>query len=426
MHSDEYFPGLGTLATSSKECQCLSETWHIGLDNYITSSKGDTRSYQILLSDFYPVGMSYNYLVLISDCDGGEEAEVHFDKVDLGTCGGGGEESCVRYKPGHTVSVPEGWGGDMSPHSQTDDAKVRVMIWQAEYAPFYDSGWNVLSAYRNSYMTFAHGVKAVPKRVKVLYRADPSDCMGALCDEKVLFEGVGFAHADDTDAYREYGGALFAVDSTEVRVWAPDRSVPSSAEVSAGLVFIDNGWGHPSGSSSIYAQGGEVRVLVWKEDDEFMMADEKLVHVNLQDLNEPPEPQSLWIQVDENIAEGEFLGEIGVEDDQGRDAITFELVRGNIFNAVRFDDGLVYVANATVFNYEFLEFQSHHIILEILVSDGFNNVATSVAISVQDVNDIPVIIPPFEREIIEGSPNNAMVGLSVEATDEDAYQVRSK
>ena len=48
--------------------------------------------------------------------------------------------------------------------------------------------------------------------------------------------------------------------------------------------------------------------------------------------------------------------------------------------------------------------------------------STEVIINVLDANDLPVLLPPFEREIIEGSPHNAIVGDPIEAVEEDEFQ----
>jgi hypothetical protein len=242
------------------------------------------------------------------------------------------------------------------------------MAWEAATLPAFDSGWFALQAYKRTSSDIYHNMQRIPGRVKVIYRADTSNCQGNLCPDDISFEGHGSAQADDFNPIREYGGVLFAVYNDYVRVWAPDRSnIQNTA--TAKLVSVGDGWGSVTGEHDLQASDGFARVMLWEDglDNSLAMSDESLIEIKLSNMNERPIVSALVVDVKENVGVGHVIGSITVEDDQGPEALTIQIVDGNIFDAVVLNNGVITVKNPVVFNYEFLKPQNHQIRLDILI-----------------------------------------------------------
>jgi hypothetical protein len=124
--------------------------------------------------------------------------------------------------------------------------------------------------------------------------------------------------------------------------------------------------GAVTGEHDIQAGDGFVRVLLWQDELDSGLAtlDESLLQVAVSNVNERPAPSSLEVHVPENVKKGYVVGSMSVEDDQGQEALTFEITNGNLFDAIAYNNGIITVNNASVFNYEFLSFQDHQIRLK--------------------------------------------------------------
>ncbi len=193
--NDATFPGFASV--ENRHCECLITSLWPSAPVYKVG--GEWQRYKLLLPDYYPVGKVYSHLVLVSDCDGTSLAsgvsDISFSNILLtGSCGN--PVSCVREGRGHIMNLPRGWGDASSPHQQKNEGEVRVMAWEAETLPAFDSGWFALQAYKRSSSDIYHNMGFSPGRVKVMYRADPSNCLGSLCADDITFEGHGSAQAD--------------------------------------------------------------------------------------------------------------------------------------------------------------------------------------------------------------------------------------
>ncbi len=118
----------------------------------------------------------------------------------------------------------------------------------------YDSGWFTMSsqAGASSFQQRTHGLGAYPSKVLVLVRATSGNNNG------YIFEATGSGQGDDDDSHN-YGGLIYAYNTSNVRLWAPDRNNDSSG---GRIISVWDGWGGEVNSQQ--STSASVRVLCWR------------------------------------------------------------------------------------------------------------------------------------------------------------------
>ncbi len=122
--------------------------------------------------------------------------------------------------------------------------------------PEFDSGWFIMESQAgvNSFKEITHDLGVYPSHVKVLVKAIDGNNSG------FIFEGTGSQGENDDETNQQYGGVIFAYDSTRVRIWAPD--VNNGANTTGRMISVHDGWGGEANTQA--SQTAEVKVLVWK------------------------------------------------------------------------------------------------------------------------------------------------------------------
>ncbi|HLN53778.1 MAG TPA: cadherin domain-containing protein [Lentimicrobium sp.] len=148
------------------------------------------------------------------------------------------------------------------------------------------------------------------------------------------------------------------------------------------------------------------------------------VTVNITQNNNPPVINAQNFQINENSPVGAIVGQVLASDpDQGQ-SLTFSIISGNNSNAFNLSStGVLTVANPTALNYE----TGNMFSLVIMVADNGNPVLTAQAqinISVNNVNDAPIVVPGQSFQVLSTSPNGTIVG-TVQYEDEDSGQTAS-
>ncbi|HPF65789.1 cadherin domain-containing protein, partial [Lentimicrobium sp.] len=152
------------------------------------------------------------------------------------------------------------------------------------------------------------------------------------------------------------------------------------------------------------------------------MASQALITISLNDISEPPVvyPQSFTIE--ENLSNGQFVGEIEAYDPDSGNNLQFEIISGNTDNAFRIHpiNGQLFVRNSAAINFE----ENPVFSLLVRVSDS-DNLATeeTITIIVADSNEPPETYN-FSFYAEYSSPEGTLVGV-IEATDPDQGQLLS-
>ncbi|MGV8114403.1 MAG: cadherin domain-containing protein [Lentimicrobium sp.] len=150
------------------------------------------------------------------------------------------------------------------------------------------------------------------------------------------------------------------------------------------------------------------------------MSAQAIITISLNDINEPPVvyPQSFFIE--ENLSNGQFVGQIEAYDPDNGDNLQFGIISGNTDNAFRIHpaNGQLFVSNSAAINYE----ENPVFSLLVRVSDR-DNLATenTITIIVSDSNEAPETYN-FSFYADYASPEGTLVGV-FEATDPDQGQL---
>lgn len=164
---------------------------------------------------------------------------------------------------GFLINIPWNYGGGTNAQqSLSGDVQVSVA---KDQAPDYDSGWFLMRAQSKgsgrlaSYMERAHGLGALPSRVKVLVR-----CRGSgTSNDGFVMEGMATAQTDDAGGGR-HGGVVYVFSDKTVRLWAPEASTGTAG---GRMWTVSEGWA--ASTSATYSSGGDVadvRVMAWSTE----------------------------------------------------------------------------------------------------------------------------------------------------------------
>lgn len=124
------------------------------------------------------------------------------------------------YTTGYVININKGWGGPKNAESLRD-ASVRVIL-RPSRPPDFDSAWFEMKSNdpNLSYKEVPHmlngTVDMTYAQVKVVYRSKKTGSV----HEAFEFLGTGSQQSDASGG--QYGGLLYAWDSTVVRIWAPN------------------------------------------------------------------------------------------------------------------------------------------------------------------------------------------------------------
>ena len=309
---------------------------------------------------------------------------------------------------GYSVFAGEGWGGNSQPQYSTH-VDVRILAWTADPAPDFDSLYFSMTAGVQAYTEVFHGLGALPERVQVVVTpAYAGSNFG------FLFEGAGMAQADGWSTSTFYGGAVFAYNENYVRVWVPSANPksPDRGSSSGRAISTYNGWGY--GANAAADQYAKVRIKCWRHEvgqDDYTDVD---VVVNV--VEQPPVTASVETALDENPRNRTVVARISASSPSNA-SFQFSIVSGNIGFALAVfpTNGSVYVLNSLMFNFEVRTV----IAVAIRVTDGFMSSFAMLRVNIGNVNDRPILVPGQVVRVAENSPVNALVGKTLNATDED-------
>ncbi|MEO0986771.1 MAG: cadherin domain-containing protein, partial [Cyanobacteria bacterium J06639_14] len=156
------------------------------------------------------------------------------------------------------------------------------------------------------------------------------------------------------------------------------------------------------------------------------LSDTATVTINVQDINEPPsfDDQTFAFNVEENTSPGTFVGVITASDPDDI-ALTYAIVGGNIGDAFTIDDnGQITVNTDASLNAEALSTYT----LTVSATDGESTAETTVTITIEDINEAPVIADVDDLgalpavSINENRNNGSLVDI-VQAIDEDGDNI---
>ncbi|MEO1211196.1 MAG: cadherin domain-containing protein, partial [Cyanobacteria bacterium J06638_20] len=154
------------------------------------------------------------------------------------------------------------------------------------------------------------------------------------------------------------------------------------------------------------------------------LSDIETVTITITDVDEAPTftPTNLNFTVDENSIADTFVGFVNATDPEGA-AITYDITGGNTGNAFAIDpaNGQITVNTGANLDAEGLDFYQ----LTIEARDPGNNTdEVTATVTINDVNEAPVVTSPNTASINENSPDDALV-IALQANDPDAGQTLS-
>ena len=152
---------------------------------------------------------------------------------------------------GSMISVADGWGGGVN-NQQSNTAKVRVRAWKKWCAKCYDSGSFQMSSQAATSTSFTYAT------VKHNYGNYPSEMSVVTTGAGFTFPAIGMAQSDDDRKNRNYGGLIFATDSTSLRFWAPTKN---NNYANGNIINVQNGW--PFGIFALAI--ADVRAIAYKD-----------------------------------------------------------------------------------------------------------------------------------------------------------------
>ena len=157
-----------------------------------------------------------------------------------------------------------------------------------------------------------------------------------------------------------------------------------------------------------------------RDDGTGNKTDEKPVTVNITGVNEHPTVSDKNFSIDENSINNTPVGAMEASDPEvdnnQPDSLTFSILNGNTSNAFTFVGSNLIVNNSDALNYES---PNNPFTLTVQVSDSGNLTDTAtITVSLNDINEPPVITPDQSFTIPENSANDSVVDTVV-ATDED-------
>lgn len=186
--------------------------------------------------------------------------------------------------------------------------------------------------------------------------------------------------------------------------------------------------GNELGAFQIDAQTGEITIAnaefidfeshptfqLTVEISDGELTTEAIIHVDLNDLNEPPSSSDEAFELDENAAIGTNVGSV-VGIDPESDELAFYVIDGNELGAFALDiqTGSITIAEAEPINFEF----NPNFILTVAIDDGQLESTAEIRIDLRDINESPTI-QGSTFAIEENSAPGTAVG-TVQSADED-------
>lgn len=145
------------------------------------------------------------------------------------------------------------------------------------------------------------------------------------------------------------------------------------------------------------------------------LTDSEVVIVNLTNVNEPPTTNTATYEPNENLGNGELVGDVLATDPEGA-TLNYQITAGNSNNAFAVNSaGEIIVNNSSQLDYE----TTPSFVLTVAVDDGVNpSVNATVNINLQDLNENPTV-NNATFSVNENSSNGTAVG-TVTFSDPDA------
>lgn len=191
-----------------------------------------------------------------------------------------------------------------------------------------------------------------------------------------------------------------------------------------------------------YEANVKYSIRVRAKDRYGLSATSDVISIGVVDVNEPPSCENLTFRLHENSAQGTVVGELRWNDPDSteKNSITaFEIV--NLPEDASY--GAFVVVNVTtkyllvVRDPSVLNFEQHQMLyVDLRIADSFVSGNSSsgkvisslsascrVTVSLLDVNEAPVIASSIKRTIPENSALHTNVGMTIEAIDEDEFDV---
>ncbi len=142
-------------------------------------------------------------------------------------------------------------------------------------------------------------------------------------------------------------------------------------------------------------------------------ADTAMVTVNINDVNEeilntPPETENQTFSVDENSADGTFVGRVTAYDADAEDILAWRIASGNTNRAFAIDSGTgeITVSDGSELDYETAA--AYTLVLE--VSDGRDTATALITVNIGDVNEDRLTVNDQAFSVNENSPDGTSVG----------------
>ena len=147
------------------------------------------------------------------------------------------------------------------------------------------------------------------------------------------------------------------------------------------------------------------------------LVDSGRITVNIMDVNEEPSLATAIVSMAENSPIGtQATTALAATDPDANSVFTFSMIDGrNLFGVT--SDGFIHLEAGS------LDYEGQNIYnVQVKVSDNGNPPRSSVgevAVHILDANDPPRMTDTLYREIAENAGNNAVIGLSLVAYDQD-------
>jgi hypothetical protein len=316
------------------------------------------------------------------------------------------------HTDGYAIYVPKGYGGGT--HKQmSHNVEVRVRIWTYAFnKPAFVSEGIQLTSNGVSYVEMDHYAGLNVDSVYVNSRAQS-------VKYPMYFKATSSSTGTDIRP-RAYGGVVFAFSNRTLRLWAPAVSQNDMWHAYGQSVQIGDGWGN--GTTPVGSQGATVKAMIYMANEPTGIdeVDCYMTNIQIADNNEIPYLQTTDTSVFEDTYKaGHIVTRVFAYDVDGSHLSQYVILSGNTDNAFSMDtDGNVRINNAAAVDYE----KNQNFTLEIAVSDGRLSEVGVLFISVLDKNDVPIMWPPYERSVREGSGVTTSVGEPLNATDTDISQ----
>lgn len=154
------------------------------------------------------------------------------------------------------------------------------------------------------------------------------------------------------------------------------------------------------------------------------LTDTATVTITVLDMNEPPVANDASFNVDENSGNGTVVGTVSASDPDAGQTLTYAITAGNTGGAFAINSGNGQITVANTINFESLASYS----LTVTVTDngpGTLSDPATISITVNNVNEAPVVNAAGPFTLAENSANATSVGTPITFTDPDAGQTHT-